>query len=323
MIFNREFFSSPTGQVLLVAAVLTLGALVVHSQHRTQTAAPLPAARTVPSVPLPKILTREGARLPPPPTPATGASAAPPTTTTATPPPSRILPLALAAMLADAAPTPSRWTAPAGRMIPCMTVTALESNRLETPIVGLVTEDVWQDGAVIVPAGAEIHGRAALDHARERIAGQRAWRIVWRTNDADNGLELPVDGILLEREYDAEHGTWGPHDGSAGLRGQIVRQENDRQLRLFAATFLASATAALQETHATVGLLGESTLPAATARNATLAGTSAVIREHVQALREAIARDGFYVRIPAGHSFYLYTTQAIDRSMAPRARSVL
>jgi hypothetical protein len=223
------------------------------------------------------------------------------------------MPLALVAASAEAPAAARRWIAPAGRLIPCKTVNALESNRLETPIIGVVTEDVWQDGAIIIPAGAEIHGRAALDHSRERITGQNSWRIVWRTNDADNGLELPIEGILLEREFDAAHGTWGPHDGSAGLRGQVVRDQNDRELKLFAAAFLASATTALQETHPSLGLLGDSRVADATARNAALGGTTAVLRERAQALRDAIARDGTYVRVPAGHSFYLYTTQAIGR----------
>jgi hypothetical protein len=95
-----------------------------------------------------------------------------------------------------------------------------------------------------------------------------------------------------------------------------VRTDDDRELKLFAATFLASATAALQDNRLTTGLLGEASLPAATARNAVLAGTGAVLREYAQAMREAIARDGFYLRVPAGQPFYLYVTQTLDRSHA-------
>jgi hypothetical protein len=102
------------------------------------------------------------------------------------------------------------------------------------------------------------------------------------------------------------------------MRGQIVKTDNDRELKLFAATFLATATAALQEMRPTAGLLGESSVPAATARNAVLAGTGAVLREHAQAMRDAIARDGFYLRVPAGKPFYLYLTQTLDRSQARR-----
>jgi len=226
----------------------------------------------------------------------------------------RVLPLTLFSI----APTPPSATAaaiaPYGRLIACETVVALESNRLETPVIGLVTEEVWHDGRLVIPAGAEVHGRAALDRTRERLAAQGAWRIVWRTPDRDNGTELAVEGLALDREFDAASGAWGAHDGSAGLRGQILKTDDDRELKLFAATFLATATAAFQDTRATAGLLGEAVLPAATVRNATLAGTGAVLREYAQTIREAITRDGFYLRVPAGKPFYLYVTQTLDRS---------
>ncbi|MEO5959561.1 MAG: TrbI/VirB10 family protein, partial [Opitutaceae bacterium] len=196
----------------------------------------------------------------------------------------------------------------------CETVVALESNRLETPVIGLVTEDVWHNGRLVIPAGAEVHGRASLDRARERLAVQGEWKIVWRTPDRDNGTELSMQGLALDREFNADARTWGEHDGSAGLRGQIVKTDNDRELKLFAATFLATATAALQETKPTAGLLGESSVPTTTVRNAVLAGSGAVLREQAQAIRESIARDGFYLRVPAGKPFYLYITQSLDRS---------
>jgi len=186
-------------------------------------------------------------------------------------------------------------------------------------VIGLVTEDVWHDGQLVIPAGAEVHGRASLDRTRERLAVQGEWKIVWRTPDRANGTELAVQGLALDREWNADTQQSGEHDGSAGLRGQVVKTDDDRELKLFAATFLATATAALQETRPTAGLLGESSVPTTTARNAVLAGTSAVLREHAQAIREAIARDGFYLRVPAGKPFYLYVTQTLDRSQAKRS----
>jgi hypothetical protein len=44
--------------------------------------------------------------------------------------------------------------APYGRMIPCETVITIDSAKIETPIIGFVTEDVWHDGRLIIPAGA-------------------------------------------------------------------------------------------------------------------------------------------------------------------------
>jgi hypothetical protein len=321
MKFNLDFLNSPTGQVVLVAAVLLLGVLAVRWPQGPQPAPALPAVRPAPAVTLPQTLTREGVRFTQPaasPGPAGAASQPAPAKAPAAVLP-RVLPLMLFAASPETPPSPVAPAAPYGRLIPCQTVLALESNRLETPVIGLVTEDVWHDGRRVIPAGAEVHGRAALDRTRERIAAQGEWRIVWRTNDADNGTELTAQGLVLDREWNATDRTWGEHDGSAGLRGSVVKTGDERELKLFAATFLASATSALQDNRLTSGLLGEASVPVATARNAVLAGTGAVLRDYAQELREAIARDGFYLRVPAGKPFYLYLTQTLDRSQARRA----
>lgn len=317
MKFDRDFLTSGTGQLILVGTVLLLGVAAVRWRP-TPTPA-LPAAKPAPSPVLPTTLTREGTRyVAPPPPPAAGASKSADATAGdpgSSPPP----PLLILSAPRATPPVPAAPSAPYGRLIPCQTVVALESNRLETPVIGLVTADVWHGGHLIVPAGAEVHGRASLDRTRERLAVQGDWRIVWRTDDRDNGTELAVQGLALDREWDEATQTWGDRDGSAGLRGQVVRTDDDRELKLFAATFLATATAALQETRPAAGLFGESSLPAATARNAVLAGTGAILREQAQAMRDAIARDGFYLRVPAGKPFYLYLTQTLDRSQTTRA----
>lgn len=319
MKLNREFLTSPTGQLVLVVVLLVVGVVAVRWQHQRRQTAPLPAARPSAPASLPRTFTRDVARFPKisPPVTATANSAAPGPKTSpalATPPKPAVLPLTLFAAKPEAPPTPAKLTAPFGRLIPCETVVTLESNRIDTPVIGLVTEDVWHASRLIIPAGAEVHGRAAIDRTRERLAVQGAWRIVWRTADADNGTELAVDGLALDREFDAGTGQWGEHDGSAGLRGEVLKTSDDRELKLFAATFLSTATAALQDTRSVAGLIGEAAVPAATARNATLAGTGAVLREYAQQLRDAIARDGFYLRVPAGKPFYLYVTQTLDRS---------
>lgn len=318
---NRDFFTSPTGQVVLVVAVLALGIFAVRWQNARRTPAPLPAAKSAPAVVLPRTLTREGARFKVPvPASISDHAAAVPTMAKAAATPERPPTLPLVLFSGPTEPPPAAVRAPAapfGRLIPCETVVALESNRLETPVIGLVTEDVWHDSRLVIPAGAEVHARAALDRTRERLAVPGPWKIVWRTPDADNGTELSVDGLALDREL-LSAGEWGPNDGSAGLRGQVVKTDDDRELKLFAATFLSAATAALQDTRVTTGLLGEASLPTATARNAALSGTSAVLREYAQSIRESIARDGLYLRVPAGKPFYLYVTQTLDLGQARR-----
>ncbi|MBL9186727.1 MAG: hypothetical protein JNK23_04565 [Opitutaceae bacterium] len=319
MTFDREFLRSPGGQIVLIAVVVAIGGVVVWLQHRRRQTSPLPAAATSAPVALPKSFARDIPKFPkaatsPESAPNHPGSAGP----GARPAPTAIQPLTLFASAPAVAPRASAPLAPYGRLIPCATVVTLESNRLETPVIGLVTDDVWHAGRLVIPSGAEVHGRAALDRARERIAATGAWRIVWRTPGDDNGTELAVQGLALDRDLDGATGRWGESDGSAGLRGIIVKTSDDRELKLFAATFLSGATAALQDTRVSSGLLGEVALPAATARNAVLAGAGAILRDYAQQLREAVARDGLYLRVPSGKPFYLYVTETLDRGRAQR-----
>lgn len=319
MTLDREFLRSPGGQIVLLAVVVAIGGVVVWAQHRRRQTAPLPAAAPAMPATLPKSFSRDIPKFPK--AAATSESSLRPSGSagpSVRPAPASIAPLTLFASGPSAAPRASAAFAPYGRLIPCETVVTLESNRLETPVIGLVTDDVWHAGRLVIPAGAEVHGRAALDRARERIAATGAWRIVWRTPGDDNGTELAVQGLALDREFDGATGRWGESDGSAGLRGIVVKTSDDRELKLFAATFLSGATAALQDNRVASGLLGEVALPAATARNAVLAGTSAILRDYAQQLREAVARDGLYLRVPSGKPFYLYVTETLDRGRAQR-----
>lgn len=328
MKLNAEFFTTPTGHLALIIAVIALGGGAIALQRFRQQPLPLPKTTVVAPGLGPQTFTREGARfkLPEvPPKPAEPVHVAPsyrpgtsPIATAAIKLPP-ILPLSLLAVAREElGRKPAKLAAPYGRLIPCETVVTIESNRLETPVIGLVTEDVWAEGKIVIPAGAEVHGRAALDRARERLAVTGQWVIVWRTSDSRNGEELTVQGLALDRERDPVTGTWGLHDGSAGLRGEILRSGDDRELKLFTATFLASATAALQGTRASAGAFGDVLVPAATLRNGTLAGTGAILREYADRLKEAVARDGFHVRVPAGKPFYLYVTQSLNADQARR-----
>lgn len=214
--------------------------------------------------------------------------------------------------------------APYGRLIPCETVITVDSAKISTPIIGFVTEDIYHNGVLIIPAGAEVHGKAQTDRSRERISSDNHWIVVWRTTDRFNGAELPLEGIALDMERDYTNGTWALTDGSAGLKGDLIKTDNLAELKLFAATFLSAASAGFQDTQqVTSPLTGEThQSPFATPKNAMLQATSAVINQYAQQILETIKRDGFYVRVPAGKQFYIYVTQTIDRQNARKGQSL-
>jgi hypothetical protein len=203
--------------------------------------------------------------------------------------------------------------APFGRLIPCELIVTVDSSSMQTPIVGLVTENIYFGGRLLIPAGTEIHGKAQTDRTRERIASSGGWTFVWQ-----DGRELRVSGIALDREFDgnataAGSGTgWGITDGSAGLRGRVLKSDDLAEIKLFAASFLSGAAGAFTDNQQTI--YGSQVLP--TAKNAGLEGVQSVIQAYTQQIYDSIQRDGFYVRVAAGKQFYVYLTQTLDVSDA-------
>jgi hypothetical protein len=199
--------------------------------------------------------------------------------------------------------------APFGRLIPCETVITVDSASIQTPIVGLVTENVYYGGKLVIPAGTEIHGTAQTDHQRERIASGNTWTFIWQ-----NGMEMQIKAIALDREFENEtnQSGWAITDGSAGLRGEVIKSDNFADIKLFAATFLSGAASALTEKQQTIfGPIDSPTL-----NNAPFAGAQAVLQTYAQQIFDSIQKDGFYVRVPSGKQFYLYVLQTIDAADA-------
>ena len=197
--------------------------------------------------------------------------------------------------------------APYGRLIPCELIVTVDSAKMRTPIIGLVTEDVYHAGQLVIPAGTEVHGTAQTDPTRERIASGSHWTFVWQ-----NGEELSLNGIALDREEDPNGSGWGITDGSAGLRGRIIKSDSLAEIKLFAAAFLSGAAGALTERQPTI--IGP--IATQTVQNGSLEGAESVLGTYAQQILNSIERDGFYVRVPAGKQFYLYVTQTIDQSDA-------
>jgi len=197
--------------------------------------------------------------------------------------------------------------APFGRLIPCETVITVDSASIQTPIIGLVTENIYHAGKLVIPAGTEVHGTAQADRHRERIASGNNWTLVWQ-----GGEEMHLKAVALDREFSGDQEGWGITDGSAGLRGELLKTDNLAEIKLFAATFLSGAAGALTEKQQTI--FGSVSSP--TLNNAPFEGVQKVIDTYAQRIYDAIQKDGFYVRVPSGKQFYLYVVQTIDRADA-------
>jgi hypothetical protein len=217
----------------------------------------------------------------------------------------QLTPISLLADTTAGVPKPKKLSAdyaPFGRLIPCETVVTVDSSSMETPIIGLVTENVYFGGKLIIPAGTEVHGMAQTDRQRDRIATSASWTFVWQ------------DGQEMQLKFDnnTNQSGWAVTDGSAGLRGEILKSDNMADIKLFAATFLSGAASALTEKQETIfGPINSPTL-----NNAPFQGAQAVLQTYAQQIYDSIKKNGFYVRVPSGKQFYLYVLQTIDRADA-------
>ena len=146
--------------------------------------------------------------------------------------------------------------------------------------------------------GAVLARRVRVRIGAHRDAGGGA-------NDASAGQHGRHD-----REKDGE--GWGITDGSAGLKGRIIKSDDLSEIKLFAATFLSGAAGVLTDRENTI--LGSQMSP--TLRNVPIKGAQEVLAAYAKQIYESIQRDGFYVRVPAGKQFYLYVTQTIDQNDA-------
>lgn len=213
--------------------------------------------------------------------------------------------------------------APAFRLVKCQLVNTVDSSNLTTPIIGLVAEDLCWNGKVIIRANSEVHGIASVDRVRERIASDGEFTFVLNEPDR-RGRELVIKGLVLDMERDPEYDTYGITDGSAGLRGDVIRTANNDVIKLYAASLISGMSGAVSS--GTSGILGNrvytnnSSLGLSALQggviNPVAGGTQGVLDRYADQILKSIERDGFFVRVPAGKQFYVYCGEAIDLSRA-------
>lgn len=215
---------------------------------------------------------------------------------------------------APAKPAPQRFN-PFGRVIKCELVFTIDSTNEETPLIAIVVEPVHNNGSLIIPAGAELHGVTRPDRLRSRIFSGNEWILIFpRDGDRPNGRQLSVRGVALERiEPDGNGMTWGLTDGSYGLDGQVIRTLEQAEIKRFVAGFLAAGVTALEDRESDRS--GHS-LTSSTPKNAVLQGLAANLDQVVQDITTEIQQHGVFVRVPAGHQFYFYPMQLIDPDVA-------
>jgi Bacterial conjugation TrbI-like protein len=249
----------------------------------------------------------------------------------------KLAPMRIYTSTAELQPTPEEDPgdyAPAFQMVKCKLVNTIDSSNISTPVEGLVTDDLVWGGKIIIAKNSQVHGLAQVDKSRERIAAEGAWTFTLFEPDRCQwgDRELVLKGYALDREDDPEFKalmvgatvvdpkvkTWGITDGSAGLRGVVLRSNNAAELNLFVATFIAGIAQSVQGTATNVfgqtvpspNVSGAGGVPGYII-NPAAQGTEAVLDRYAQMVMDSIERDGFFIRVPAAKLFYVYVTEDI------------
>lgn len=208
----------------------------------------------------------------------------------------------------------SDYYLPYGRLLRCELVNAVESNNIETPIIGLITDDVWQAGRLVIPAGTEVHGLAQKNAARERIGSERQWVLVFQ-----DGKEMPLSGTVLDYAPNGTSGDqWAETDGSAGLRGYMIAADKYAEAKAILAAMISAGAGAFPAMTNIISPLtgGVTQVQRGGYQDAIAAGIQAGGQIYSQRLLEGLNKDPYYVRVPAGTTFYLYVSQPVDLAKA-------
>ena len=246
---------------------------------------------------------------------------------------------------ATPAPAPSRAAqqatelhrefAPYGRLLKCKLVNTIDSLvPSSSPVIAMVTEDLYFNGKLIVPAGTEaisyIEEKPKLDAGGVgRLFDNGRWTLVLPKQGArQNGREWIIKGRVLDRreiltDDDGRARSWSIDDLSPGFIGYTISTLDNEQIKLFVASFLGQSAAALGETlqsRQSVEGTQNVTQPKPTLKNAAYAslgaGSIGVMNAMVERIREEISQRGFYVRIPGGKDFYVFVEETMNPQKA-------
>ena len=202
---------------------------------------------------------------------------------------------------------PEYWLPPS-MFIPCTLVNTVESSHINTPVVGEVSRDCYQNGHLIVPAGTIVSSFAQNGAVRDRIEVAGMWLFVFA-----DGRQLKVPGIACDREADPSNQQFGIEDGSAGLQGELVESDHWANAKAFLALLMTSANQA--GTFAASSALSSSRFGSAVV----LPDTTPIFAKYLDQLLNGETGDGRFVRVRASTEFYIFPTDTI----LPSHRSIV
>jgi hypothetical protein len=218
-------------------------------------------------------------------------------------------------------PSPNSQSAPFGQLLRCELIQTVMTSNLQTPIIAMVTEPLWWNGKEIIPAGVIVHGAAASSPMRDRVGTGTKWVLVWPHRNKWNGRKLILNAIALA--CDRTENSWSRIDGSAGIKGDVISNKNQKRMYAYMASFISG----LGE-----GMVSENEDISGSTTTKTTGGTFSdalgkAFQQSASDISDQLFKDlshsMFYVEARAGTEFYLYIRQDIRISEAKKGQLIV
>ena len=197
---------------------------------------------------------------------------------------------------------------PVGTLIQCVLVNTVLSSSLETPVIALVSNDVFHQGQLMIPQDTKVVSFTNKGRSRARVHIEGRWHFIW-----PDGKTVGVRGTALDRTFDKKTRSFGILDGSAGLSGRIVRSDDWAEAKLLAASVAEGFGSALLQRERTA-LHGS--IPEVTIRNGILSGGANVASRYADMILETLRSEGLMVQVTAGKEFYIFTKEPMNPKLA-------
>ena len=218
--------------------------------------------------------------------------------------------------------------APFGRLLDCKLVNTLESNVDGTPLIALVIQDLWWTNAkgerkLIIPAGTEVHGKMGKC-VRNRMMSSGNFVLVWQITSDQVGLELQLQGRILEKSNQAGDKSKATiTDMAAGIPGRVMNNNNLNEMLQYTMAFAQGLSAGFQtKTTYDNGSTIVSRNDGST-KNALATAFESLSNVALENITDKISKESYYIRVPAGTEFYLYIEQVTNIEKAAIADTAL
>lgn len=222
----------------------------------------------------------------------------------------------------------SKAYAPFGRLIHCKLVNTLESNVEGTPIIAIIIEDLWWTDSngvkkLIIPAGTELHGKVS-GTVRNRLTSSGNFILVWQLGSGKVGMELQVQGRILEKSTEPGNPAKGAiTDMAAGIPGRVMNNGNLNEMLQYTMAFVNGLSAGFQNNTTYSNGFNIIQEKNGSTKNAFASAFEQLSSVALENLSEKINKESYYIRVAAGTEFYLYIEQVTNIEKAAIADTML